>query len=279
MRVDPNMFVANSEDLSYRVAKIPKKGKGFRKIYIPSKNLKKKLRGYLKDYEKHLDSLLGEELNDTMHGFRSRKNCCTAAHQHIGFDCTVILDIQEFFDNCSKEAVREQFKGASNLCFSPEGFLAQGFPTSPVLANMCLVPALKELKMLFTPLLGNYALTVFADDIQVSFNLGTQEMFYLENTVKQIVKTVMNKYSFTVKDSKTRVRYAKHGFRRILGVNCGDDKLYPSRKTNRKIRAAKHQCNHQSLGGLVTWSKCLLPRTKEEHFQFIKNLKQKGKTK
>lgn len=271
------MFVYhNDEDLSYRVAKIPKKGKGFRKIYIPSKDLKKKLRGYLKDYEKHLDSLLGNELNDTVHGFRSRKNCCTAAQHHVGFDCTVIMDIQEFFDNCSKSAVREQFKGASNLCFNPEGYLAQGFPTSPVLANMCLVPALVELKAHFNTIFKKYALTVFADDIQVSFNLE-HEGFYLEENVKQLVKTVLSKYNFTVKDSKTRVRYAKHGFRRILGVNCGDDKLYPSRKTNRRIRAAKHQNNYQSLGGLVTWSKCLLPLPKEEFLKKLKDKKNKSK--
>lgn len=257
----------------YRIAFIPKKGSGVRKIYIPSPELKKEQRKLLKSYGNSLNDLLGDDLKDVMHGFRSHKNPCSGAFLHIGYGCTVMMDIKDFFDNCHRSAIQPQLPDVSDLCFNPEGYLAQGFCTSPVLANIALVPVLRKLKSYLDIYIKDYQLTVYADDIQVS--LYPDKGFDKQNTVIKLTKIALEEFNFKMKESKTRIRYAKHGFRRILGVNVGEDKLYPTRKLNRKMRAAKHQHNWASLGGLVTWSKCLLPRTKEE----IRLAKEKAKAK
>ena len=46
----------------------------------------------------------------------------------------------------------------------------------------------------------------------------------------------------------------------ILGINVGNDHIRASRETMRKIRAADHQGNFHSKGGLTTWSKNLVPK-------------------
>ena len=265
------MLVHIDEDLSYRVAFIPKKGSGTRKIYIPSKYLKKKQRGLLKSYEKALNSLLGEDLKDTMHGFRSYKNSCSGAFLHIGYACTVMMDIKDFFDACHRSAIVSQLPDVDDICFNPEGYLGQGFCTSPVLANIALVPVLRRLKCLLDISIKDYRLTVYADDIQVSLN--PDEGFMKQNTVVKLTKMALEEFNFQMKDSKTRIRYAKHGFRRILGVNVGEDTLYPTRKLKRKIRAAKHQHNWSSYAGLITWSKCILPKEYDETTRKLKRPK------
>ena len=265
----------NQEDLSYRIAFIPKKGSGVRKIYIPSKDLKKKQRRLLRPYEKALNDLLGDDLKDTMHGFRSYKNPCSGAFLHIGYSCTVMMDIKDFFDTCHRSVIQPQLPSVDNICFNPEGYLGQGFCTSPILANIALVPVLRRLKALLDLSIKDYKLTVYADDIQISLN--PDEGFDKQNAVVKLTKMALEEFNFKMKDSKTRIRYAKHGFRRILGVNVGEDKLYPTRKLKRKMRAAKHQNNYRSYAGLSCWAKYSLPRTKEECLKAKAERKAKAK--
>lgn len=74
------------------------------------------------------------------------------------------------------------------------------------------------------------------------------------------VVTFASHNGFSINKNKTRVRCSKAGYRKILGINVGNDHIRASRKTMRKIRAANHQGNFHSKGGLTTWSKCLLPK-------------------
>ena len=71
----------------------------------------------------------------------------------------------------------------------------------------------------------------------------------------------MKTYNLTINPKKTRIHHAKHGNRRILGIQVGEHAIYPNRKLKKKIRAARHQNNGPSLGGLVTASRLLLPKS------------------
>lgn len=246
----------------YIETKLPKKGKGFRKIVKPSKELKRYQRGILKKLNVKLEEGIGE-LSEVINGFRPNRNCVSAAKQHIGFDCTVIMDIKDFFDSCYQEDIKKVYPEIEQYprLFHKDGYCAQGFVTSPALSNFCISPALYKIQQLLKLHLDKFAFTTYADDIHISFNLDVkdQEDYSKQNGVISLVTAVLESFNFKVKASKTRIRYAKHGFRRILGVNVGDTCIRASRKTMRKIRAAKHQGNHSSEGGLRTWAKCLEP--------------------
>ena len=49
------------------------------------------------------------------------------------------------------------------------------------------------------------------------------------------------------------------------GVGVDNNGVYPSRKTLRKIRAAKDQSNYSSLSGLLEWSQCKFPKRRSEN--------------
>lgn len=252
----------------YKDFLIPKKGKGFRRISIPSKGLLKSQRKSLKDLENIIKiHLINTDLISNVHGFMKHKNACTAAIAHTGYNCTIIMDIENFFDNCKKDVIFTLLPILTSLrhfddFFHKDGHLAQGFATSPILSTVYLTPVLIGIKNQLQQILPDFALTVYADDIQISFNIVDSELkdYTKESSIISIVKTQLELNNFKLKESKTRIRYAKYGFRRILGVNVGEDKLYPTRKLKRKMRAAKHQHNWSSYAGLTTWSKCLLPK-------------------
>lgn len=253
----------------YTDKKIPKRGKGYRKISIPDAELLKVQRKALKEISRNIrKGLYNVGLEDNIHGFIPHKNACTAAKQHIGYDCTVIMDIENFFDNCTKETIikiapwLQKHRYFVNM-FHDDGYLAQGFATSPILSTVVIAPVIHKLKRDLKPLLIDFAITVYADDIQISFNKGNDEGYNKENSVVQLVKSAVTEVGLSIKESKTRIRYAKYGYRKILGINVGKDCITASRKTNKKIRAAIHQKNNSSLGGLRTWAACLEPKPPE----------------
>ena len=87
------------------------------------------------------------------------------------------------------------------------------------------------------------------------FNASYQKL----NLIIKLAIIEFAKHQLTINPKKTRIRHAKFGNRRILGIMV-DDSLKPSRKLKKKIRAARFQRNGPSLGGLVTASRCLRPR-------------------
>ena len=101
---------------------------------------------------------------------------------------------------------------------------------------------------------ASHAFTIYADDLQFSTNHA--------KLVKHIINEVTiiaESHGFKINRNKTRVRKSINGYRRILGINVGDDHIRATRKIMRKIRAADHQGNFHSKAGLTTWSLCKFP--------------------
>ena len=96
---------------------------------------------------------------------------------------------------------------------------------------------------------------MYADDIQISYNDKS-----LKKNIIQIVESEFSFGGFEINRKKTRTRNATCGFRKILGINVGDESIRGSRKTMRKIRAANHQGNYHSKGGLQSWANCHKPK-------------------
>jgi len=226
-------------------------------------------------------------VSEVFHGFVPDKNCVTAATSHIGYDMTLMMDISTFFDSIHNSKlsglplVGPENEGNSDSFYHAEGgYCAQGFATSPIIANIAIIPLVQEIQEFLNDYLGdnNYAFTIYADDIQISFNYDhrlrsngesmheyindTSTGLYVDkvNDIISVVTACLTLEDLQVNRTKTRIRHSKYGYRRILGINVGKDHIRASRKTMRKIRAARHQKNGPSLGGLTTWSRCLPPR-------------------
>ncbi len=254
----------------YRDFSIPKKNGKPRLISAPDRDLKKKQRMLLPMlYRIHRKLVMDMNLQDIQHGFIPGKNCVTAAQKHIGFRYTTQLDISDFFNSCRKDI---HFRGMhqilryKNTLFHDNGYCAQGFITSPILSNIASLDAILLVKNRLEILFGNnmeesnsnskkFAFTIYADDIQISYNQK-----YLKKDIINIVESSFLEYKFEINKRKTRTRVSDCGFRKILGINVGDESIRGSRKTMRKIRAANHQGNYHSKGGLQSWANCHKPK-------------------
>lgn len=110
-------------------------------------------------------------------------------------------------------------------------------------------------KVLGTPI---FSLTVYADDVHISTNC--EDPIKL-NLIQQMIIYTFKQFELTINPTKTRINYSKFGNRRVLGIQVGEETLTPNRKLKKKIRAARHQGNGPSLGGLVTASRMYLPKS------------------
>ena len=253
-------------DMSYHEFTIQKKNGKTRKIVNPSASLKRYQRAQTPALYKHFLKAADHHAA-SFHGFIPGRNAVTGAKQHIGFQTTIMFDLVAFFDNVYYEHITDAGvllnKQNQERLFHKAGYAAQGFPSSPMLANIAAIPLIWDLSTWLTTQFGNdFALTIYADDIQISFNDEAKSTWQL---VRDTVYTTATNYRFAINPTKTRVRFAKYGARKILGLNVTDTAVIASRRTNRKVRALLHQVTHdtakgQALGGMRTWQKCILPR-------------------
>lgn len=244
--------------MGYRECSIPKKNGKARKIVMPERGLLRYQRKQLLALTSYYNSQVANTtVEKVAHGFITGRNVITAAEQHVGYKATIMMDIENFFDSVTRQMLPQQFQ--DDRYYHKAGYCAQGFATSPMLANIATIGLINDIQDALGKLHKDFAFTIYADDLQISVN--TTDKKKLAKTVQAISEQV-EKAKFKINAKKTRIKYAKYGFRRILGVNVGDKEVRATRKTMRKIRAARHQENRSSLGGLINWSNCNLPKNK-----------------
>lgn len=245
-------YTYDGTDYSYREFHIKKKNGKTRRLCAPNAALKAYQRSKLPALVALFKvNALASGVSVVFHGFLPDRNCVTCAAHHIGYAHTISMDISNCFDSIAH---------MHPFLTHEDGTLAQGFPTSPILANIYLIYPAIEIQDKLTQLYGEntFAFTIYADDVTISVPESSYQKL---NIIKQIVVSIMASYNLTINPSKTRIHHSKFGNRRILGLMVGETSVLPTRKTKKKIRAARHQSNGPSLGGLRTWSLCLLPRS------------------
>ena len=241
----------------YRQFFIKKKNGRHRRICAPSPELlafqRSELHSLSQFFSNRSTLIFGPHDRDIFHGFLKDRNIVTCAEKHIGFDHTICLDISNCFDSITDTMLNMDL---DPRLFHQDGSLAQGFSTSPILANIYLLAPVSELLDTIRQVAPEVVVTVYADDLHISLNNASYQKL---NLIIKLAIIEFAKYHLTINPRKTRIRHAKFGNRRILGIMV-DDTLKPSRKLKKKIRAARFQHNGPSLGGLVTCSRMLKPR-------------------
>lgn len=245
------------KEYSYRTFYIKKKNGSRRKICAPSKDLLTLQRKALPDLVHKFLELENKTFNsEIFHGFIPGRNTVTCAELHKGFAHTITLDISNCFDSISFDMLND--KSLNKHFFDADGNLAQGFATSPILSAIYICKPLAELQTLVKYIDPDAVVTCYADDIQISLSEQTYDTM---NRLIAYATHIFAKHKLTINKKKTRIRHTKFGNRKILGIQVGQT-LSPNRRLKKKIRAARHQKNGPSLGGLVTASRMLLPKVR-----------------
>jgi len=237
-----------------------------RLIYSPSPQEKHYLRCLVPRLTELAQSLCDPEV---VHGFLPGHSPVTNALKHVGFQYTLSLDLQDFFDSVERkmipdaeylhqfwppETIRtlaELLQGANGKVF-PDGRARQGLPTSPIIANIAAAKMDADVKKLIMPFSAVY--TRYADDLVISCN----RLDHLIE-IRWRIKSIVEAHGFTLNQKKTRIQWAGYGRRIITGVAVDDKGIYPTRSVKRRLRAALHQKKRNVADGLAEWMCLKLP--------------------
>jgi hypothetical protein len=237
--------------MEYKISRVPKGNGLYREIYIASDAYKQKLLSFLPYLNEVLDNL---DVHKTNYAFQRNKNCALNAFQHIGYRFTLSMDLEDFFGSITLEHVDGLIDPIIiEQCFI-DGNPKQGLPTSPVISSIAflacdtkIIEALNKLKI-------DSKYTRYADDLIFSFDDEKHE-----GKIRHIVRQIIEKNGFRINDKKTKLQDSSNGRVIITGIAVDKKGLHATRRTQKKIRAARHQNNASSLNGLIEWSKCKLP--------------------
>jgi retron-type reverse transcriptase len=231
-------YILVSKDSRYSEIQLPKKNGSKRKIHAPDK--------YLKLVQKVCLELLYiltlHKIRKSCHGFISGKSILTNARSHINKNIVCNFDISNFFPSISFRRVKSTLSGNSLGINSKQeeflffianistykGFLPQGSPLSPYIANLVTISLDSKFENFARN--KNYKYTRYADDITISTN-DKIEIKKIGKTVERILKSE----GFTLNKEKSRL-HKKNQRQSVTGVIV-NQKMNVTRNYIRKVRS------------------------------------------
>lgn len=240
----------SNPDSAYTVFEIPKKSGGSRTIRSPKKDLKiiqyRIKKGLLEERTK-------ENSNKVSHGFSREKSIKTNAFVHTKKRCVINIDLDNFFESFTYGRVKGYLNKNSDfglsdnisgviaqfLCYrdinSGVGFLPQGAPTSPVMANLICQILDRRIIRIAKKYKLNY--TRYADDMTFSTNRDSfkdeYDRFFSE------LKSLIDRSGFKINEKKTR-SYFSNSRQEVTGLVV-NKKVNVSREYYRQTRAMAHK--------------------------------------
>jgi len=164
------------------------------------------------------------------------------------------MDLEDFFGCVTPNHVAKIIpESIIQQCFI-DGTAKQGLPTSPIIATIAFLPFDKRITNALAKIGIDAVYTRYADDLVFSFQDHNSA-----GKIKTVVRQIVTDGGFRMNETKTRLQDAKNGRKVITGIAIDHHGLHSTRRTKKKIRAALHQDNQDSLKGLTEWSKCKLP--------------------
>lgn len=223
------------EENYYSIVEIPKKSGGIRVIKIPAMNLKVIQRWILDNI------LFYIPVSSYATGFCKKRSIVNNAERHIGKQCIINLDIENFFPTICIEQIfrifyyygytKEISYLLARLCTN-DGYLPQGSPASPYISNIVCLKLDKRLSSLAKKYRCDYSR--YADDITFSGEYGIEKII-------DISKDIIIDEGFSVNERKTRIAY-KHQRQEVTGLIVSENKVSVPKKYKRKLKQEIYFC-------------------------------------
>ena len=270
---DSNFFTIE-QTVPFNLFYISKRNGKFRRIFSLYREQKSQLRELIPHLEK---VLLQHDVHKVNYAFIRNRNCVENAMQHIGYKYVVSMDLENFFESVNRDHVSKYLnEEIMDQCFI-SGAPQQGLPTSPLIANLAFLDCDKTILDTLKKYNISSVYTRYADDLVVSFD-NKRDI----GKVIFILSNIANKAGFKINKKKTKIQNINNGRIVITGVGIDNKGVHPTRKTLKKIRAAKHQNNKEFLLGITEWAKCNLPKIQpykknEKDLDYIANIAPKKK--
>jgi len=237
--------------MEFTKSNIPKGRNQYRTIYIVDKEWNSILQSHLPYLHKQYEKLDKAKVN---YGFVKGKNCALNAMQHIGYDYTLTLDLENFFESVNINHVKGFLKSdILEYCFI-DGSPRQGLSTSPLIATIAFLKCDQQIVSILRKSDIKAIYTRYADDLTISFNQREQS-----GKIEFLISQIVESHGFKINKWKTRLQISSNGRVVVNGIAVDQRGLHPTRKIKKKIRAAMHQMNRASWRGLSEWAKCKLP--------------------
>lgn len=217
----------------YRSFALPK-GRGFREITAPKVGLK--------IVQKWVSVHLNRRYQpaEHVHGFVTGKSHVTAAECHVGAEWVASFDIRDFFPSTPQILVetvlmesgysQEAARILGSICCY-KGFLPQGAPSSPVLANMCFSSVDAGISELANDL--ELVVTRYADDVTYS-SRGEWNL-----QIEQRMRELLDASPWSLAVQKTC--YARLPERlKVHGLLVSGDKVRLTKGYRNRLRMLRH---------------------------------------
>lgn len=232
--------IALYPDRHYRSFQLKKASGGMRNIESPRVFLKVIQRFFL-DY-----TLSDLPVNDNVYSFRKNYSIADNAERHVGKQFVANIDIKNFFGSITskkilslliKHGVEQRSAVLISALVTKEGILPQGAATSPLLSNSLLLEFDSRMSRLAENACANYSR--YADDVTFSGN----DRDVIANLIKTAEIELLRDYGLQLNKDKTRIA-TQRSQQKVTGLVV-NEKVWPSRKFRRQIRAAFNNARKQ----------------------------------
>lgn len=269
-------YLVSRTDHLYKTYDLPKKSGGKRKIAQPNRELKAVQSWILRN--------ILDKLSTSPHskGFDLGTSILQNVQPHKSSNYILSIDLVDFFPSISARKVFGIFnsvgydKNASHilttLC-TYDGWLPQGAPTSPKLANLICAKLDSRIHGYVGP--KDIVYTRYADDI----TLSSKTLKKIEK-IKHFIGTIISDEDFTVNKSKTKL-CGTRAQKKITGLVLSDDSVGIGRIKMREIRSKIHhlftnQSNQFShVNGLLSFVYGVDYKSYKKLLSFIKKMKER----
>jgi len=198
-------------------------------------------RVFLKAAQKFIGDYILFDLpvHECVHSFVSRRSPVTNALIHMGASWVGTIDVEKFFPSISAADVesllrRNGFDGRSartiSILCTYKNALPQGAPSSPIISNALLFEADKQISAISAQLGARY--TRYADDLTFSGS----DRSAIERAMQAAQRILLDQHALKLNPRKSRI-IGPSGRRVVTGATV-NDRVLPSRKLRREIRAA-----------------------------------------
>ncbi len=196
-----------------------KKSGGIRIVYKIQNSLRHK-------FIKKINNFLNENFifNECVQGFVPKRSIRTNAKKHLSKRLIINADVEDFFDTIKEESIFDMFKtmGFKKVhsrflakLVTVEGKLAQGFSTSPIIANIIFTKVDDDFMGLAEE--KGYTYTRYADDLTFSTN-GYNLISFEE------INQILQKHDFSLNYKKNKIQ-KKGGVQYVTGLTVCDNKI------------------------------------------------------